>query len=622
MPALRFLVPLMVLAATKLYAQPTAIHNVHSRTGKTSLNGAWHYLVDPIDTGYRNHRNWHPFDAVANTKASASPYYLNRERKRPEERIEYDFAAAPTLTVPGDWNHQQAELLYYEGSVWYERDFEYDLPAGRRLFVHFHGANYRADVYVNGEKAGFHEGGFDPFSLEITDLVERGKNDIVVRVDNRREANRVPGLAFDWWNYGGLIRGVDLVETPAVFVRDYFLQLDKDQPNRLTGYVQLDGHDGGAAGAKNAVGLSLAGTDVSATLRPDADGRATVDLPADKLRRWSPDDPYRHTVTLSVGDDRVRDRIGLRTVETRGQDLLINGEPVFLRGICMHDENPFRPGRVTTAAESALLLGWVRELNANAVRLAHYPHNEYTVRLADSLGLLLWEEVPVYWGVNYTDPATYATAAGQLRSLIHRDKNRAATVIWSVANETPREDPDRLDFLRRMADVARGIDDTRLVSAALDRTEDYTAARVTITDPFAATTDVVSVNEYIGWYGSTPERIGKMSWDLSDHDKPLVISEFGAGALAGLRGPKEERWTVDHQAWMYDETLKMIDAIPNLRGVMPWILVDFRSPRRNLPGVQDGWNRKGVVGSDGSKKPAFYVLRDYYARKAAEYRSR
>lgn len=260
------------------------------------------------------------------------------------------------------------------------------------------------------------------------------------------------------------------------------------------------------------------------------------------------------------------------------------------------------------------------DLNANMARLAHNPHAEHMARAADSLGILLWEEVPVYWGIDYRDPDSYAQAVSQVRSLVERDKNRASVIVWSVANETPREDPDRLACLNRVAAEVRAIDSSRLVSAALDRSEDAAAALVTVDDPFAETVDLVSVNEYIGWYGSTPERIGEMRWDLSAHDKPLFICEFGAGALRGLRGDSLTRWSEDYQAWMYRETLGMLDAIPSLRGMTPWIIADFRSPRRNLAGVQDGWNRKGLLDERGERKLAWAVLRDYYDRKAREWK--
>ena len=594
-------------------APDALLHNAYLRPA-VSLNGQWHYLVDPYETGYRNHRRWEPFDEFANDKASAAPYWANAKKTAPSQRIEYDFDRAPTLQVPGDWNHQQAELLYYEGTLWYERDFTFRPQPGQRYFLYFGAVSYRADVYLNGQKVGYHEGGYDPFNFEITDWLNAGNNEVVVRVDNRRSADRVPGLTTDWWNYGGITREVKIVAVPNRYIQDYLLQLDPAAPSVARGYVQLS-----EATAGQTVTVAIPEAQLSRSFTTDEAGRAVITLPAEALKRWYPQRPKLYAVRLQSGADTLLDQIGFRTIETVGQDILLNGQPIFLRGISVHEEHPTRQGRAYSRADMALLFGWARELNCNMLRLAHYPHNEHAPRLADELGLLLWEEVPVYWGINYTEPATYAQAEGQLKSLISRDKNRASVIVWSVANETPREDPARLSFLQAMASTVRSLDTTRLVSAALDRTEDQAAKLVTITDPFAAQADLVSVNEYIGWYGSTPERIPQMRWDLSAHDKPFFISEFGAGALYNYRGPREEIWTEDYQAWMYAETLQMLDQIPSLRGMTPWVLVDFRSPRRNLSGIQDGWNRKGLISPGGFKKEAFYLLQDYYAQKAIEY---
>ena len=603
--------------------QPTGLapllHNVYSRPGM-SLDGAWHYIVDPFETGYRNHRHWEPFDAVVNTKASARSYYGDERPAERWERIEYDFRASPTLAVPGDWNHQDARLEYYEGSLWYQREFSLqEKPADdERVYLYFGAANYRADVYLNGEKVGYHEGGFHPFNFDVTDRLRAGDNVVTVRVDNRREADRVPGRTFDWWNYGGLTRSVRLVTVPATHVRDYTLQLNP-AGDSLVGYVETMGPE-----ATEEVTLAIEELGLRERLSPkqvsDSTARARIGLSAPAgLRRWDTDNPYRYAVNWRTEDDELRDRIGFRTIEQRGEDVLLNGRSVFMRGICVHAEIPGERRRAHSRADAEQLLGWAGELNANMARLAHYPHPEHMPRVADSLGILLWEEVPVYWGIDYRDAGSLRQAVGQVRSLVHRDKNRASVVIWSVANETPREDPDRLAFLERLAAEVRAIDSSRLVSAALDRTEDEAAREIAVTDPFAATTDVVSVNEYIGWYGSTPERIAEMRWDLAGHDKPLFISEFGAGALAGLRGDSLTRWSEEYQAWMYRETLAMLDAIPSLRGMTPWLLADFRSPRRNLAGVQDGWNRKGLIGDGGQRKLAWEVLRAYYGRKAAEW---
>jgi beta-glucuronidase len=250
--------------------------------------------------------------------------------------------------------------------------------------------------------------------------------------------------------------------------------------------------------------------------------------------------------------------------------------------------------------------------------LAHYPHNENIIRLADEMGILVWEENPVYWAIQWANPETFATASKQLKEVISRDKNRASVIIWSMANETPVTD-DRISFLHRLVDTARKMDNTRLISAALEQhaTKENEMVR-TITDPFSEFVDVVSFNQYIGWYDGLPDKCSKIKWVI-DLNKPVIISELGADALGGMHGDSLTRWSEEYQKYFFEENLNMVNKIPQLRGTTPWILVDFRSPRRVLPGIQDGWNRKGLISETGNKKLAFYTLRDFYIGISKKY---
>lgn len=233
------------------------------------------------------------------------------------------------------------------------------------------------------------------------------------------------------------------------------------------------------------------------------------------------------------------------------------------------------------------------------------------VRLADQMGILVWEENPVYWTISWDNDATYQNAENQLAELIRRDKNRASVIIWSMANETPTSD-SRNSFLGRLASYARGADGTRLISAALEQRNLNGEHFIrTIDDPFADVVDILSFNQYIGWYDGLPDKCDKISWVI-EQDKPIIISEFGAGAKYGVHGDHYERWTEEYQEHLYIQTLSMLDKIDALQGISPWILIDFRSPRRVLPGIQDGWNRKGLMSEKGEKKKAFFVLQDYY----------
>jgi beta-glucuronidase len=583
-----------------------ALANVYARS-PLSLNGKWHVIVDPYETGYYDYRH-QPYDAAAKPSGG---YFLDQHRTDKTQLLEYDFDQSPTLTVPGDWNSQDEKLLYYEGTVWYERQFECRKAApDARVFLYFGAANYRADVYLNGKKLGTHIGGFTPFSYEVTGLVKESGNSLVVRVDNTRHAEAVPTVNTDWWNYGGLTRDVLLVQTPATYISGFRVQLKKGTTDRIEAAVQLDGPQ-----KQQTVKLTIGGTTIAAELQTDASGTAHAEIPAPNLGLWSPESPRLYDVSLEAAADRTSDRIGFRTIEVRGADILLNGRPIFLRGVCIHEENPFRGGRAYSREDARQLLGWAKELNCNFVRLAHYPHNEFMARTADELGILTWEEVPVYWTIQWDNPDTLQNARTQLTDLINRDQNRASVIVWSVANETPISEP-RTRFLKTLVDTARSLDDTRLVSAAMEvRTDRADPDHKIVDDPFGQYTDLLSFNEYVGWYDGLPDKLDRVHWTIG-YNKPVVISEFGADALQGFHADALTRFSEEYQADVYRRMFPMLQKIPQWRGCTPWILVDFRSPRRPLPNIQDGWNRKGLIGENGTKKEAFGVLQQYYGAKA------
>ncbi|QCX00983.1 beta-glucuronidase [Aggregatimonas sangjinii] len=595
---------LMLLASTQLFSQENLLQNAYSRDGST-LNGRWNYILDPYESGFYNYRR-EPHDQSENPGAGA--YFLNSKPKDETDRVEYDFDVAPTLVVPGDWNSQKENLLYYEGTLWYKKSFDIpDFDAKKRYYLHFGAVNYFADVYVNGKKLGTHRGGFTPFNFEMTELLKAKDNFVIVRVDNKRAADEVPTVSTDWWNYGGITRGVTIYELSQTFIEDYNLQLDTKNPSLLTGSLQLNG----PAKADTRVEISIPGLKIKKSVTTDAEGFATIEIPAKKLVRWTTTNPKRYAVTLSTDSDEISDTIGFRNIATKGSDILLNKDKIFLKGISIHEENVMRGGRAYSMEDARVLLGWAKELGCNFVRLAHYPHNENMVRLADELGLLVWEEIPVYWTIDWENSKTYNRAETQLKEVIARDKNRASVIIWSMANETPQSDA-RLKFLTDLANTTKSLDSTRLITAALeDHPSEGNKDKMVIEDKFAEVVDIVSFNQYYGWYGGAIENLKNIRWEI-DIDKPVIISEFGAAALQGNHGNKTEMWTEENQEYLYEETLPTLAKIPQLSGMTPWILTDFRSPRRMHDVYQNGYNRKGLISETGDKKKAFYTLQDFY----------
>jgi beta-glucuronidase len=559
-----------------------------------SLNGAWHFIVDPYLNGlYSFHREELPNGWFANRPAT-------QDDTTP---VEYDFARSPTLRVPADWNTQSERLFFYEGPMWYQREFAVTPTPGKRTFLHVGAANYRSKFWVNGRFACAHEGGFTAFDCEVTGLLRPRDNFIVAMVDNTRLADGVPTLKTDWWNYGGLTRDVSLIEVPDSFIDGYDLHLDRTDRATIEGWVHVVG---AAPGATVTIDIVEAG--VHATASIGEDGRATVRVVPKTLALWSPDSPKLYRVTLRAGADTLDDDIGFRTIEVRGTSIVLNGQPIFLRGISIHAEAPIRTGRANTQKDADTLLGWARQLGCNFVRLAHYPHDERMTRTADRLGLLVWSEIPAYWTIDFADPAVLDKAKRQLKEMIDRDRDKASIILWSVANETPNT-PARTQFLSALAGMAHEFDPTRLVTAALlVRAEGNTKI---VDDPLGQALDVLGVNEYVGWYEKRPADADDTAWRV-DYPKPVIVSEFGGGAKAGLHGPADRRWTEEYQASLYQHQLVMLNRLPNLRGMSPWVLMDFRSPARQLPGIQDYFNRKGLISDQGQKKLAFSVLRKAY----------
>jgi beta-glucuronidase len=574
--------------------EPTLLVASDMRGATTkSLDGDWHYMADPYLAGLYSFHG--AFDA--------NGYFKDEEGEVGGKLIEYNFAKSPVLHVPGDWNTQKDVLKMYEGAIWYERHFAYKPVAGRREFLHIGAANYRAIAAVNGKFVCQHEGGFTPFDCEITQWVKAGDNSVVIEVDDTRLADGVPTLKTDWYNYGGLTRDVSVVSVPAAFIDDFDLHLDRATRTKIEGYVHVEG-----AAAGTVVSVALPEEGLKAEGVTGVDGRFAVAIEAKGLTLWSPETPKLYKVTMKAGADELTDEMGFRTVETRGNEILLNGKPLFLRGVCIHAEAPYRTGRANNEEDAATLLGWVKELGGNFARLAHYPHDERMERTADRMGVLLWSEVPVYWAVEFDKDYVFDKAKRQMHENIRRDRDKASVILWSIANETPSTDA-RTAFLTRSAEYVKSQDSTRLVTAALlVHGEGNTKL---IDDPLGKALDVIGFNEYIGWYEGSPERADTMQWKVA-YDKPLIVSEFGGGAKAGLHREDAGRWSEEYQAEIYRHQLPMLNRIPGLRGMTPWVLMDFRSPVRQLPGVQDGFNRKGLISDQGMKKESFFVLQKAY----------
>ena len=632
--------------------------------GRVSLNGEWNVLVDEHEAGERGFL--------------AGAYYTPVPPLTGMELVEHSFDERRRLRVPGDWNTQDDRLFRYRGVVWYQRNLALDKKSGERYFLHFDGVNYFANVYVNGTPLATHKGGYVAFNVDATDALVDGENHLVVRVDGFLDESTIPtARTSDFFKYGGITRDVHLITVPATFIRQYHVYLDDLAERRIKAWARLDG----AAAGGQAVTVSIPELELETSAVTNEDGYVELSFAAE-VELWSPENPKLYDVGVSIEGSRIEDRIGFRSIEAVDGKILLNGETVFLRGISMHDESYLKSGVAYDADDARAQLGLIKELNGNFVRLAHYPHNEHTVRMADELGLMVWSEIPIVSLIDWDNERTLGDAKQQIADNLYRDLNRASIVMWSIANEASPQSPERLAFLTELAADVRAIDvsgrplaaaligDVRREFAAVVRrlvaellndpevNDAETRARlesmanriigddidsvldgeieITLRDELGSVIDIVGYNEYFGWYyaaflhkllpvdeATTRETIFRIMEDIrfvNIFDKPIIISEFGAGAKKGYVSPHGEGsiWTEAYQARVYEHQLEMLDRNETVQGMSPWVLKDFRSALRQLNGIQDDYNRKGVVSEEGEKKQAFFVLRDYYARKVAE----
>jgi beta-glucuronidase len=585
---LKIMIVFVLLMYCQLSFGQNAMINVSARHC-SDLNGKWQVIIDPMGSG-----DWRQV-------------WQERKPEKKSDFIEYSFEGGPFLDVPGDFNSQIPELKYYEGTVWYKKTFNHSPDKNKRLFIHFGAVNYLADVYLNGKLLGKHEGGFTPFQFEITKVVLPGSNTIIVRVNNLRKKDGIPGLGYDWFNYGGITREVNLVETNSTFISDYFIQLGKHSLNEVQGRVNLDG----IRPSQN-ITVKIPELKVDYKTSTDGEGRAEIKFTSN-FKLWSPEDPKLYKIHIESETDTINDEIGFRSISTEGTKILLNGKQIFLKGINIHEENPLRAARAYSESDAILLLKWAKELGCNIVRLAHYPHNEHMIKTAEKMGIMVWDEIPVYQKIEFSAPGVAGKMDLMMREMINRDKNRCGVVIWSLSNETDSS-PDRDKALIELTDKCRNLDSTRLITSVINDAN-YADNVMDVWDTLYRHLDLVSLNEYLGWYVPWQGDANKIKWNFICKDKPVVITEFGGEALYGNNsGPKDEAssWSEDYQAQIYRDQIAMFGKMTGLSGVFPWLLADYRSPIRMHPVYQKGWNRKGLISDNGEKKKAWFILKGYY----------
>lgn len=552
------------------------------------------------------------------------------------------------MAVPGSWNEQYANLYNYLGMGWYQRGFY--VPQGwqgQRVFIRVGSANYFGRVWVNGNAVGEHAGGHLPFAFEITGQVRWGaQNTLAVQVENHLTPTRVPagntpgGLGammggypnatYDFFPYAGLHRPVILFSLPPTSIEDVTVTTNIEGE---TGIVRVRVRQNGNLEGGQVV-LRGGETTLQASLAfKNGEAEANFSIPAARL--WSPEDPYLYEceVTLVEGThilDRYTLEVGIRTIEVRGDQILLNGKPVFLKGFGRH-EDFYASGKglnLPLLIKDYDLLKWV---GANSYRTSHYPYSEEEMRLADREGMLIIDEIPAV-SLQFDDgPENIAIrleqCKQQLTELVQRDKNHPSVIMWSIANEpmlpNMRErmtgkdkspvDPSIAKFFDGLYALSRSLDPTRLVTLV---------GMMGAPAEWLAPSDVVCINRYWGWYTQPgqPEMGAKLLAQELDSlyamlKKPIIVSEFGADTVAGMHSQPAKMWTEEYQVEFIRGYLDVAAQRDFVVGMHVWNFADFQAVQStNRVG---GMNLKGVFTRERQPKMAAHLLRERWAAAAA-----
>lgn len=551
-----------------------------------TLDGEWNFSIDMYDNCLR------------------AKWYLEQEYNEEGRKVplDYGFDNWERVQVPGVWNLAGPEYFYYEGTAVYSRRFSYENQGEDHVYLRFGAVYYEARIFLNGVFLGVHYGGSTPFCVEVTKYLKEN-NRLILVVNNTRRKEQVPSDNTDWFLYGGIYRSVSLVRLPRVFIKNTRIWLNDRERKEIGVEVTLSD---GAASGQATFEMQKLGINTKIDIE---NGRGSCLMEVAELELWCPDSPVLYEATISWEQDMVKETVGFRTIEARDNQILLNGQPVYLRGVCMHEESE-EHGKAVTEEEIGLMLSKAKKLGCNFLRLAHYPHTEKVAQMADELGLMLWEEIPVYWWIDFKNPKTLADAKNQLQELIQRDQNRASVILWSVGNENPDTDA-RYEFMSHLAETARRLDPTRLITAACL----VDTVNLRIADRLEQHLDVIGLNEYYGWYDPDYKKLVQIL-EHSHPKKPVLVSEFGADGAAGVYEDEDVRGSETEQETIYKNQIAMFQKTEYIKGIIPWILFDYRTPKR-LGKYQKGYNIKGLVTADRAyEKLVFEVIRKFYEAKA------
>ena len=554
----------------------------HKKRKISLLDGIWDFSPDEENAG--ENEQWY--------------------KKFPENSIK--------VSVPSCINNRLG-YINFQDVAWYKKDFF----ASGAITVKFHAVTEYAKVYLDGKYLGDHYGGFTSFEFDT--MVESGVHTLVVRIDPRSTEDTIPLWAVDWHHYCGIIRSVEVFEHKTVSIKA--MQADYELSDSLTSAdvkitATLKNHT--AEKIEKSVQIEIDGTTVyneRVTVGDTEEICARVKL--DNVRLWDVGKPELYTVTVSTDDDDLTDRIGFRRIEVDGKRILLNKKPIKITGVNRHEEHP-EWGFAMPAQLNAKDVDILKDLNVNAVRGSHYPNSHLFVDMCDAEGILFWSEIPM-WGFQKESLAReIVTERGLVmhKEMVNQYRNHPSIIIWGMHNEVATDSQEGRAITEQFVNCVRSLDPSRLITYATDKVQ---------RDVCLDLVDFISLNQYVGWYGGEIKdwagSIAKTKNSLKEmgvDNKPIVMSEFGTGAIFGNKSFEELRWSENYQVEFYKHTLDLFLNDEDISGVYLWQFSDIRSnPKWSLMRVR-GFNNKGLVNEYRQPKLAYYTVKEIFEKQRSK----
>ncbi|MBR1574871.1 MAG: alginate lyase family protein [Bacteroidales bacterium] len=630
-----------LLAGIVLALLVLPVHSLDARVAggqKTRINDGWQFVRGDLGSIW---------EAVRPVKAG-----------NPE-----DVPLWTEVTLPHCFNAEDGvdpDVNYYEGPGWYRTCLQIGNPfPGGRTLLEFEGAGQKTEVYVYTTRVGSHIGGYDSWNVDITDAVEaflkspdagrfKGKVPVSIRCDNSRDVEMIPSDLADFNIYGGLYRYLNLVYVPAVSVERLRITPSLDG-KRKSGAVRIEAllNDPLRKGTADAQ-VTVRDAEGKVIVRQALPGLATdgpsvlAEFTVKKPHLWDVDDTYLYSCEVKVSADGQTDtateRFGFRSFEFAEKGpFYLNGRRLLLQGTHRHEDHA-GVGAAMTEEQIATEMRLMKEMGVNFIRLGHYQQSEIVLRQCDSLGILVWEEIP--WCRGGLGGERYRQQARQmLTHMVQQHFNHPAVIIWGLGNENdwPNDFPefDKQQIRAFMAEL-------NTLSHELDPERKTAIRRCAFCSDIV---DVYSPSIWAGWYRGAYVDYKEESEREMQKVKHFLHVEWGGDSHAGrhsedifrnirdvVRDGADERagdaslyggakrvsrdgdWSETYIVHLIDWHLKEQETMPWLTGTAYWPFKDFSTPVRPdnpVPYV----NQKGVLQRDFTPKESYYVFQSYWTDK-------